>query len=100
MATAESRRLNLAFVASAQLRPMAQQLVLSRSAAAYSGVVAYAAGHPGEAAAAANLALGHAYMLDRRYADAESAFRKVDARSSALARSLRLRPTLNTRECW
>ena len=85
MATAESRRLNLAFVASAQLRPMAQQLVLSRSAAAYSGVVAYAAGHPGEAAAAANLALGHAYMLDRRYADAESAFRKVDARSSALA---------------
>jgi hypothetical protein len=67
VATAESRRLSEAFVASAQLRPMAQQLVLSRSAAAYSGVVAYAAGHPGEAAATANLALGHAYMLDRRY---------------------------------
>jgi soluble lytic murein transglycosylase len=84
-ATPESRRLNLAFVASAQLRPMAQQLVLSRSAAAYSGVIAYAAGHPGEAAAAANLALGHAYMLDKRYADAETAFRRVDPRSSALA---------------
>jgi len=84
-ATAESRRLSVAFVASAQLRPMAQQLVLSRSAAAYSGVVAYAAGHPGEAAATANLALGHAYMLDRRYDDAEAAFHKVDAGNSALA---------------
>jgi soluble lytic murein transglycosylase len=85
VATAESRRLHAAFVASAQLRPMAQQLVLTRSAAAYEGVIAYAGSHPGEAAAAANLALGHAYMLDRRYAEAEGAFRKVDARGSALA---------------
>ena len=84
-ATAESRRLHEAFVASAQLRPMAQQLVQTRSAAAYEGVIAYAESHPGEAAAAANLALGHAYMLDRRYPEAEAAFRKVDARGSALA---------------
>lgn len=69
-ATAESRRLSSAFIASAQLRPMAQQLVLTRSAAAYAGVNAYAAGHPGDAAAAADLAVGHAYMLDWTFADA------------------------------
>ena len=54
--TAESRRLNIAFSASAQLRPMAQQLVTDRSPAAYAGVLAYAASHPGEAAASAELA--------------------------------------------
>jgi soluble lytic murein transglycosylase len=82
--TAESRRLSVAFVASAQLRPMAQQLVLTRSVAAYAGVVAYAAGHPGEAASAADLAVGHAYMLDRRYAEADVAFRKAATSGTAL----------------
>jgi soluble lytic murein transglycosylase len=84
-ATPESRRLNVAFVASAQLRPMAQQLVMTRSAAAYSGVTAFAAGHPGEAAAAADLAIGHAYMLDRRYTEAEGAFRRAATNGAALA---------------
>jgi soluble lytic murein transglycosylase len=83
-ATLESRRLHSAFVASSQLRPMAQQLVLSRSAAAYSGVEAFAGSHPGEAAAAANLAMGHAYLLDRRYPDAEVAFHHVLVGSSVL----------------
>jgi soluble lytic murein transglycosylase len=83
-ATPESRRLSTAFVESAQLRPMAQQLVLSRSAAAFSGVRAYADGHPGEAAAAAELAIGHAYMLDRRYAEAAGAFHQANLRGSAL----------------
>ena len=82
--TAESRRLNSAFIASAQLRPMAQQLVTVRSAAAYAGVQAYAASHPGEAAASAELAIGHAYMLDRRYADAENAFRQASIHGVAL----------------
>jgi soluble lytic murein transglycosylase len=63
---------------------MAQQLVLTRSAAAYNGVIAYAASHPGEAAATANLALGHAYMLDRRYADAEAVFRQASLKSPVL----------------
>jgi soluble lytic murein transglycosylase len=63
---------------------MAQQLVLTRSAAAYAGVNAYAAGHPGEAAAAADLSLGHAYMLDRRYADAQGAFRRASASNAVL----------------
>ena len=83
-ATAESRRLNVAFMASAQLRPMAQQLIRSRTAAAYAGVTAYAHSHPGDAAAAAQLALGHAYMLDRRFGDAESAFRAADLKGVSL----------------
>jgi soluble lytic murein transglycosylase len=83
-ATPESRRLSSAFIASAQLRPMAQQLVLTRSPAAFSGVVAYAAGHPGEAAAAADLAVGHAYMLDRRYTEAQSAFMRASISGAVL----------------
>ncbi len=83
-ATAESRRLTSAFVASAQLRPMAQELVLLRTPAAYNGVQAYAATHPGDGAAAADLALGHAYMLDRRYPEAEAAFHQAATRSTVL----------------
>ena len=52
---------------------MAQQLATMRTPAAYAGVAAYAHSHTGEAAAAAYLALGHAYLLDKRYAEAESA---------------------------
>ncbi len=74
--TPVSRQLTSAFVQSEQLRPMAQQLAASRSSAAYSGVQAYAAAHPGEGAAAAYLAIGHAYSLDHRYADAATAFRQ------------------------
>ena len=40
--TAQTIHLNSAFKASEQLRPMAQQLALTRSPAAYSGVQAYA----------------------------------------------------------
>ena len=52
---------------------MAQQLATMRTQAAYEGVAAYARSHTGDAAAAAYLALGHAYLLDKRYADAETA---------------------------
>ena len=52
---------------------MAQQLATLRTPAAYAGVTAYAHSHTGEAAAAAYLALGHAYLLDKRNAEAESA---------------------------
>jgi soluble lytic murein transglycosylase len=57
---ARSRKLQMAFVASSQLRPMAQELTTMRSPAAYAGVTAYAHAHTGEAASAAYLALGHA----------------------------------------
>jgi soluble lytic murein transglycosylase len=49
---------------------MAQQLALLRTPEAYAGVTAYARSHSGDAAAAAYLALGHAYLLDKRYAEA------------------------------
>ncbi len=52
---------------------MAQQLALLRTPEAYAGVTAYAHSHTGDAAAAAYLALGHAYLLDKRYTEAESA---------------------------
>ena len=84
-ATAESRRLSGAFLASATLRPMAQQLLSSRSATAYNGVLAFAAAHPGEAAATADLAVAHAYTLDHRYGDAEAAFRSAAAAGQSLS---------------
>lgn len=56
---------------------MAQQLATMRTVAAYAGVRAYAKKHTGAAAAAAYLALGHAYLLDRQYHDAESSFREA-----------------------
>ncbi len=63
---------------------MAQELLTSRSAEAYSGVLRYAQTHPGDAAATAYLALGHAYMLDRKFADAASAFQKAHAGGDVL----------------
>lgn len=56
---------------------MAQQLALLRTPEAYAAVTAFAHGHSGDAAAAANLALGHAYLLDNRYGDAEAALTRV-----------------------
>jgi soluble lytic murein transglycosylase len=69
---AQSRKLQRAFIASSELRPMAQQLATERTPAAYAGVLAYAHSHTGDAAAAAYLALGHAYLLDRNYGAAIS----------------------------
>ncbi len=56
---------------------MAQQLSNLRTPEAYAGVTAYARKHSGEAAAAAYLALGHAYLLDKRYAEAEQNLRQA-----------------------
>ncbi len=63
---------------------MAQQLAATRSVAAYSGVEAYAHQHPGEGAAAAYLALGHAAMLDHRFDDAVRSYRQANASGTAL----------------
>jgi soluble lytic murein transglycosylase len=81
---ARTQQLRHAFVASEQLRPMAQQLDDYRSPAAYAGVEAYARDHSGSAAAAAYLALGHAYLLDHRYDDALASFSKANAVGNAL----------------
>jgi soluble lytic murein transglycosylase len=84
IATARSIKLTSAFHATEQLRPMAQQLAATRSAAAYRGVESYAHSHPGEGAAAAYLALGHAYTLDHKYDDAANAYRQANRSGKAL----------------
>ncbi len=81
---ARSRKLQRAFVASSQLRPMAQELTTMRSPAAYAGVTAYAHAHTGEAGSAAYLALGHAYLLDHRYPEAAASFRKANATGTTM----------------
>ncbi len=83
-ATVQSIRLNSAFVATTQLRPMAQQLASTRSAASYNGVSAYATGHPGIVAASAYLALGHAYSLDHRYSESAEDFHRAAQAGDAL----------------
>jgi soluble lytic murein transglycosylase len=82
---ARAHRIKLAFVASTELRPMAQQLATMRTPAAYAGVTGYARQHTGEAAAAAYLALGHAYLLDKRYAEAGTSLRQARQAGDALA---------------
>ena len=82
--TPQSIRLKSAFIASTQLRPMAQQLAVTRSPQAYSGVLSYAQNHPGEAAAAAYLAIGHAYMLDHRTSDAAAMYWQAKLSGKAL----------------
>jgi len=82
---ARSAKLKLAFVASTELRPMAQQLAAIRTPAAFAGVTAYAHAHSGEAAAAAYLALGHAYLLDNRFSEAAANLRQARAAGDALA---------------
>ncbi len=83
-ARARTAALRQAFTASSQLRPMAQQLSAARTTAAYTGVLHYAQSHTGEAAAAAYLALGHAYLLDKRFPDAVNALHSVNAHGAAL----------------
>lgn len=80
----KTARLKQAFVASTELRPMAQQLMTMRTPAAYAGVTSYAQRHSGDAAGAAYLALGRAYQIDKRWADASTAFRQAKRNSDAL----------------
>ena len=67
------RRVKRAFVASASLRPMAQQLLQDRTPQAYAGVENYARHHAKEdadAGALAWLVVGYAHTLDHEYAKA------------------------------
>jgi len=82
---AQTTRMHEAFTASTELRPMAQQLANTRTPEAYAGVINYAERHSGDAAAAAYLALGHAYLLDKRYAEAATNLRKAHQDGEALA---------------
>jgi soluble lytic murein transglycosylase len=64
-----------AFVASADLRPMAQQLLENRTPQAYEGVEAYARKHAkDDAGPLAWLVIGYAHYLDKDYVSARSAW--------------------------
>ena len=66
-----AQRAHRAFVASSELRPMAQQLLEARTPPAYEGVEAYARKHAKEdAGALASLVLGYAHFLDHDFAKA------------------------------
>jgi soluble lytic murein transglycosylase len=64
---------------------MAQQLATLRTPAAYAGVEKYAHTHDGEASAAAYLALGHAYLLDKNYTLAEGNLHQARQAGDVLA---------------
>jgi soluble lytic murein transglycosylase len=71
-----------AFVASANLKPMARQLLQDRTPAAYAGVEGYARRHAKEdAGSLAWLVAGYAHLQDRDYT------RAIDALSSAKPRA-------------
>ncbi|MGA8773548.1 MAG: transglycosylase SLT domain-containing protein [Terriglobales bacterium] len=79
------RRARAAFVASANLRPMAQQLLQDRTPTAYAGVEAYARRHAKEdAGALAWLVVGYAHTLDHDYAKAIDPFSRAKAGASEL----------------
>lgn len=64
-----------AFVASADLKPMAQQLLENRTLQAYAGVEEYARQHrKDDAAPLAFLVLGYAHYLDKDYAKARESW--------------------------
>ena len=84
---AKTVHLKRAFVASADLKPMAQQLLENRTPQAYAAVEAYArrnsqnknAGARAEAGALAWLVLGYAHYLDKDYANARAAWEQTGA---------------------
>jgi soluble lytic murein transglycosylase len=83
---ARLRRFNRAFVASTDLKPMAQQLIENRSPAAYAGVEAYARKHATTAAGSlAWLAIGYARLQDKQYPEAVAALKKAQPHAGELA---------------
>ena len=74
----KAHRMQRAFVASAELKPMARQLVADRTVVAYSAVEDYARRHAGsDAGALAWLALGYAHVLDQQHDQAIAALEKA-----------------------
>jgi len=79
-AAAKLGRINRAFVASANLKPMAQQLLADRTPQAYSAVESYARKQSSaDAAAMAWMVLGYAHYLDKDYAAARTAWQQTAA---------------------
>jgi soluble lytic murein transglycosylase len=79
------RRMNRAFVASADLKPMARQLLDTRSRDAYNGVESYARRHAGtDTGSMAYLALGYAHYVDHDYPGAITVLKKAQPRAGDL----------------
>jgi soluble lytic murein transglycosylase len=82
---ARVRRMSRTFVASTELRPMAEQLIDNRTPAAYAGVQKFADAHKDEdAGALAWLVLGYAHILDNQYAPAIMALKKAQPHAGEL----------------
>jgi len=83
------QRMKKTFVASADLKAMAQQLLQARTPQAYAGVEAYAAKHKDdEAGPLAWLALGYAHSLDSDYPKALAAWRETQPLTPLLGDTL------------
>ncbi|MFI5103985.1 MAG: hypothetical protein ACHP79_03580, partial [Terriglobales bacterium] len=73
--SAKLRHATRAFVASADLKPMAQQLLENRTSPGYAAIEEYAAAHSkDDAGALAWLVMGYARFLDKEYASAREAW--------------------------
>jgi soluble lytic murein transglycosylase len=75
------KHIHHAFVASADLKPMARQLLEERTPQAYAGVESYARKHAAEpdAAALAWLVVGYAHYTDKDYVHARAAWQHAGA---------------------
>jgi soluble lytic murein transglycosylase len=78
------RRVKRAFVASADLKPMARQLLQDRTPAAYAGVEKYARAHNDDAGSLAWLVAGYAHVLDKQYPAAIGPLRNARAHAGEL----------------
>jgi soluble lytic murein transglycosylase len=80
-----ARRAKRAFVASADLKPMAQQLLDLHSQAAYNGVERWARKHPNtDAASLACLVMGYVHYTDHEFQQAISALKNAKLHSGEL----------------
>ncbi|HZU22957.1 MAG TPA: transglycosylase SLT domain-containing protein [Terriglobales bacterium] len=80
-----AQRARRAFVASSELKPMAQQLLEVRTPAGYAGVEAYARKHPAsDAGSLAWLVIAYAHYTDREFDKAVPAFQKAQTHAGEL----------------
>jgi soluble lytic murein transglycosylase len=80
-----ARRMKRAFVASAELKPMAQQLLENRTTSAYSGVEGWARKHAGtDEGAMGWLVLGYAHFLDHDFDSAVAALKRAQPHAGDL----------------
>ena len=86
LAAAKLRHIHHAFIASADLKPMARQLLEERSPQAYAGVERYARNHAADpdVAALAWLVLGYAHYEDKNYPQARADWQHAKALESVL----------------